>query len=278
MHSRISRLGLVLAPLAGAGCFDFSQTQDGSSMDGGSGGNAGSFCARMAPPSPTPGSYYCDDFDTGNFQAFWAPEQSQGSVAVDSVVSDSPPFSMAANSSEVMSGSPPRAVVKLGFPNFANSHVNIDVSFDMNVEKIDPTTSPPGKVIAFQLLYGPVDPNNFNQIAFNLVTNSAGDGVVAQVEENAPSPDGGDGYNLIGPFVVYPKVNGWTHVEIAIDILDPVGPGNTISVSLDGQTNQNALAVPLKGQQPRIELGIAGTPIPALPWSIRYDNFVAKLQ
>jgi hypothetical protein len=234
----------------------------------------------MMPASPMAGTYYCDDFDNGNFQPFWSVEMSNGSVRVDSVDSNSAPYSMSANSGAVAAGAaPPRAVSKLGFPNFTNSRVKLDVSFDMNVAKFDQTTTPAsGKVIAFQLLYGPVDPNNFNQIAFNLVTNSAGNGVVAQVEENAPSPDGGDGYNVIGPFVAYPKVNGWSHVEIIIDILDPVGMGNNITVSIDGATNENALQVPLKGQEPRMELGIAGTPVPAQGWSIRYDNFVATLQ
>jgi hypothetical protein len=178
-----------------------------------------------------------------------------------------------------VAGPSPTAFAELGFAAYENSPVNVDISFDMDIEQFDPTTSPvSGRVSAFQLLYGPVDPNNFNQIDFTLVTNSAGNGVVAQIEENAASPDGGDSYNLIGPFFTHPMVNGWTHVEIVIDILVPVGPGNTISVILDGQTNLDLLMVPLKGGQPRIELGIVGTPIPALPWSIRYDNFVAKLK
>jgi hypothetical protein len=295
----IALLGVSLALPMVAGCFDFSSTANGGGPPGGpdSGGTSdssgsdsggtgegsaaddgggGSFCSMQTAPAM--GQFFCDDFDTGQPQPFWTVDQSNGSISVDDLVFRSMPDSMAAKAGAVVAGgAAQRAVAKLAFPKYANSMVNIDVSFDMYVDQHDPATMPtPGKVTAFQLLYGPQDPNNFNQVAFNIVTTSTG--VSAQVEENAPSPDGGDGYNLIGPYVVYPKVKNWTHVEIVIDILQPNGSGNSITVSLDGQANHSPLVVPLKGGQPRTELGIATGQVPAQPWTIRYDNFVAKLQ
>jgi hypothetical protein len=289
---------LAVACAAGAGCFNTGALSNGSSggdagadaravgdatspapLDGSSGGDSpdssAPFCESLSP-APT----FCDDFDEGDSGSFATWDQviqsSLGSVSRSTTFAYSAPYSMLAQTSAVSSGTYAEADVLKEFATFAQQGVSISMSFEMNLQAWDSSTS--GQIIAAEVIFKNSS-TQFNQIVLNL--DSLGtSGVSAQIAENAQGADGGEaGYNSY-PLDSHPATQSWTKVEIDLSIPSYQGStSNTVSVKLDGQTvlASQALSVSIQGGIPWVHLGIGYVATPATPWIVYYDNFVADI-
>ncbi len=230
-----------------------------------------SFCAQHAGPP----AIFCDDFDGASLGQKWPSlEQTNGTASNDaqSAVSGSSSFLSFANAVPV--GGSVRAVGTLSFPNLSSASVGLRFAFKMRVDQFDTTAG--AKNIVFDFLYGPQ--GDFNQIVLNLVSTESA--VSVQVAENAQKlGDTTSDYAQHGPFITKPTVGQWLKVGIALDVVNPVGKGNRLRVTLDDRTELDTeLQLALKGETPRVELGVGwvDNSKATQPWAIRYDDFLVE--
>jgi hypothetical protein len=229
------------------------------------------FCQKhVGPPA-----VFCDDFDVDAFGSKWpAVEQTNGTAKDDNMAFLSSPNSLLSLANAVPMGGGVRSVGSIGFPALKSTKVGLRISFSIRVDQFDATSG--AKNIVFDFLYGPV--NDFNQIVVNLVSTETA--VSVQVAENAqkvgsPTSD----YAPHGPFTTKPALGQWMKVAIDLDILNPVGLGNNLRVRLDDQVQLDTqLQVALKGDTPRIELGVGwvDSSKPTQAWAVRYDDFLVE--
>jgi hypothetical protein len=230
------------------------------------------FCAQHSGPP----AVFCDDFDGEVLGTKWPlVEQTNGSARNDSAASISAPSSLLSIASPVGVRGSVRAVGVVSFASLSTTKVGLRISFSMRVDQFDPTSG--AKNIIFDFLYGPL--SDFNQIVLNLVSTETA--VSVQVAENAQKlSDGTSMYEQYGPFEIKPTIGQWMKVAIDIDIINPQGAGNTLRVRLDDQTAlQTSLKLPLKGDKPRLELGVGWVDSETKPtqtWAVRYDDFLVE--
>jgi hypothetical protein len=262
-RSRLAVLSL-LGVLGGCSLvLDFDATSSQPDTSG------AAFCGKHTQ-APTE---FCDDFDGEALGMKWPlVEEMNGTARADATAFTSSPNSLLSTAAGVMPNSRVRGVGIITFSKLKDRSIGLRISFNMRVEQFDAT--PGAKNIAFDFLYGPNA--DFNQIVLNLV--STGSAVSVQVAENAQKVgDTTSQYQQYGPFTIKPTVGQWMKVEMDIDINQPVGLGNKLSVRLDGQNAvETQLAIPLKGDTPRMELGLGWVDATAAtqPWAVRYDDFL----
>jgi hypothetical protein len=277
------------------GCFDFGSVSNGggsssggtgssgsgsssssSSSSGGSGSGGGSFCANQ--PSTTT---FCDDFDEPSWMGNWDQVfQQNGSVTVDGLAmpaAPSTPNSLLAQTSAAVAGVYTEADALKEFSQFQGKPIQITATFEMNIQTWDTMSS--GLCIAFEVIFKTSD-SQFNQIVVNLRSLGTA-GVTAQIAENAQGADGGiEPGGASVPFADHPPTQTWAKVEVDLLIANPTGTGgNTVSVKLNDmpEITAQALNLPLQGGPPVFHLGLGYVQAPAMPWAIRYDNFVVSI-
>ncbi|HEY2512699.1 MAG TPA: hypothetical protein VGI39_17650 [Polyangiaceae bacterium] len=290
---------LLLGVSASAlGCFNFGSVSGGTPNDAGSqpsggdgsvatsgdGGASGTgFCATLAAPTQSATKRFCDDFDdySGSSADNWDQTIAQnGTVNVDKLAQFSKPASLLTETGAAAPGVQAEADVLRAFSDFTGNGIAISISFEMNIETWDPSSS--AQIIAFEVIFKN-STAQFNQLVMNLNSQGTG-GVTAQIAENSTGADGGEnGYNSY-PFSGHPVTKTWTKVEVDINVPNPTGSqSNSITVKLDGKTqiSAQALQIPLQGGTPYVHLGIGyvGTApsTAAAPWTVHYDNFVADI-
>lgn len=244
---------------------------DATSEQANEGAGTGSYCAQH----PVPPAVFCDDFDGQPLGVKWPNvEQTNGSATTDGGAAVSGSSSLLSIGNAVPVNGGVRAVGTLSLPNLTSRAIGLRVSFKMRVDQFDATSG--ARNIAFAFLYGPQ--GDFNQIVLNLVSTESA--VSVQVAENAqklgsPTSD----YAQHGPFITKPTPGQWLKVGVAIDIVNPVGAGNKIRVTLDDKTELDTeLQLPLKGETPRLELGVGwvDSSKATQPWAVRYDDFLVE--
>lgn len=240
---------------------DFDAASSEPSL-GGSG-----FCMKHAGPP----AVFCDDFDVDALGTKWpAVEQKNGSAKNDSGASTSAPNSLLSIASPVGVGGSVRAAAVLNLAKLKSTKVGLRISFNLRVEQFDATSGATN--VAFAFLYGPLV--DYNQVVLNLVSNESAASL--RVVEYAPVTAG---YALHGPFTTKPAVGQWMKVQIDIDIVNPVGSGNALRVRLnDAVELDTQLQVPLKGDVPRLELGVSWVESlkATQTWAVRYDDFLVE--
>ena len=229
-----------------------------------------SFCGEhLSPPA-----VFCDDFDEQPLGTKWpAVEQSNASVQNDSGAALSPPSSLLSVAQPSSPGNPVRSVGSVAFPSMSSAKVGLRISFALRVDKFDPTSG--AECVLFSFLYGPED--DFNQVALDLVSTETA--VSLQLTELAEKLGEASDYAEHGPFTIKPSAGEWTNVAIDIDVNAPMSTGNTVRVSVDGHKQlDTSLMLPLKGETPRLELGIGwvDTTKPTQGWTVRYDDFLVE--
>ncbi len=169
------------------------------------------------------------------------------------------------------SGVSSEADVLKQFQLYAQKGVSITMTFAMNVQSWDSSTS--GQIIAAEVIFKN-SPSVFNQIVLNLGSLGTS-GVSGQIAENAQLSDGGTPYNNY-PLAKHPVTKAWTNVEIDFSIPDYSGSSsNTVTVKLDGQTvlDTQPLGIPIQAGVPWVHLGIGYVETSQAPWIVNYDNF-----
>ncbi len=265
---RAQATGLGAALLLLQGCslaLDFDATQAHS------GPEASGFCrAHVAPPA-----VFCDDFDELALTTKWPTvEQENGSASNDGGAALSAPNSLLSIASPAAAGENVRALGGIAFPRLASSRVGLRVSFALRVEQFDSTRD--ANSVVFDFLYGP--PDDYNELVLALVsTETAVSLQVVEISEQVGEDEGR--YVQHGPFVTKPGLGRWMRVAIDVDINEVVGQGNAVRVTLDGHRElDTALELPLKGDTPRLELGVGwvDTAGPTQTWAVRYDDFLVE--
>jgi len=266
------RLAQMLA--LGAGCvlsqacslaLDFDATHAESSATG------RGFCRdHVSPPA-----VFCDDFDGLPLGRNWAAiEEHNGRAQIDGGAAFSAPNSLLSIADPAAAGATVRALGATGFPKLASTRVGLRISFALRVDEFDAANG--ANNVVFDLVYGP--PGDINEIELNLVSTETA--VSLQMSEVAQT-DGEDDsqYAQHGPFVTKPPLGEWTKVEIDVDINNVIGLGNTLRVAIDDhQELDTSLSLPLKGDTPRVELGVGwvDTSRPTQTWAVRFDDFLVE--
>jgi hypothetical protein len=276
---------LVLSACAGyAGCFDTAALMSGNgSSDAGShgGGDAGQSGGGTTPfcQSLSPSATFCDDFDEEDGGTFLKWDKvgvdPQGSVSLDGNLFFSSADSMVAQTGALASGVSSEADLLKEFQQYAQEPISITMTFEMNVQAWDTSTS--GQIIAAEVIFVN-SPTQYNQIVLNLNSIGAG-GVSGQIAENAELEDGGTPYNNY-PLQSHPGTKTWTPVEIDLSVHDFSGSmSNVVTVKLGQQTvlDTQALGIPLQGGVPWIHLGIGYVGASTTPWIVNYDNFAVTI-
>jgi len=265
-----SRLALVsvLAILACGGCsltLDFDATSKKVKHEP-------TFCSKHS----TPPAIFCDDFDADAFGTKWPKvEVMNGSVDQNSGSATSQPNALLSIANPVGITGRVRAVGSVSFPDLNSTKVGLRISFNMSVDQFDHAIG--AKANVFDFIYGSV--TDFNQVILVLV--STGDAYSVMLAENPQKVgDPNNLYHEYGPFTFKPPVDQWTKVAIDLDITNPTGDGNTVRVSLDDQSQlDTALLYPLKGETPRLELGVGWVDTEMMSsqtWAVRYDDFLVE--
>jgi len=230
------------------------------------------FCVNHAGPP----AVFCDDFDAGPLGAKWEKlEQVNGSAANDSGAATSAPNSFLSVVSPVGMGGRVRSVGTVLFPAISSTRVGLRISFNLRVDQFDATVG--AENVIFDFLYGPI--NDFNQVQLKLV--STGSAVTIALAEGSETVGSGKppDYAEHGSFKTKPLIGQWLNVQVDIDIGNPTGLGNTVRLRRDGQAELDfPLDFPLKGDTPRIELGIGYVKSvePTQTWAVRYDDFLVE--
>lgn len=233
---------------------------------------APTFCAQhLGPPA-----VFCDDFDAEALGTKWpALEQLNGSAANDSEAATSAPNSFLSVASPIGAGGRVRSVGTVTFPTISSRRVGLRISLNLRIDQFDPTVGAENVVFAF--LYGKV--NDLNQVQLKLVsTGSAVTIAAAEGAETVGSAEPPD-YAEHGSFKTKPVVGEWLNVQVDVDIVDPVGLGNHVRLRRDGLPELDfPLDFPLKGETPRVELGIGyvKSEQPTQSWAVRYDDFLVE--
>jgi hypothetical protein len=230
------------------------------------------FCAAHS----TPPAIFCDDFDAEPLGTKWPKvEVLNGEATNDGEAATSEPNSLLSVANPVGVTGRVRAVSGISFPNLNSTKVGLRISFNLRVDKFDPAIG--AKTNVFDFIYGPV--TDFNQVVVVLI--STGDAVSMMLAENPQKVgDPNNLYHEYGPFTVKPALGQWTKVAVDLDIANPLGDGNTVRVALDEQSQlDTALLYPLKGETPRLELGVGWVDSEMMStqtWQIRYDDFLVE--
>jgi hypothetical protein len=258
-----------LASIAGSGCslaLDFDATSSKPIS------HALTFCAAHQ----TPPAIFCDDFDAEPLGTKWPKvEEMNGTATNDASASTSAPNSFLSAASPVGTTGRVRAVSTVSFPTLTSTKVGLRISFNLRVDQFDATVG--AKTNVFDFVYGPV--TDFNQVVLVLV--STGTGVSVLLAENPQKVgDANILYHEYGPFPVRPVLEQWMKVAIDLDITSPLASGNVVRVALDDQGQlDTALVYPLKGETPRLELGVGWVDSDSMPtqaWAVRYDDFFVE--
>jgi hypothetical protein len=234
----------------------------------------GGFCASQSP-APT----LCDDFDEYQTMTLskWDQEiQTVGSVGLTTIAPWSKPNAMSAQTGIAAVGQYPEADVLKAFTDLMGKNILIKASFEMNIQQWDQNTT--GRIIAFEVIFKNSSAQ-YNQVVINLLSLGTG-GVSAQVAENAYGADGGTIGYFSYPFPDHPATNGWTKVEVSINVPNASGSqSNTVSVSVGGmpEIQGQALQIPIQGGTPTVHLGIGFVQTPATAWAVQYDDFLLNI-
>jgi hypothetical protein len=259
----------LLAACAGSGC---SVALDFDSLAMKPATHEPTFCAAHS----TPPAIFCDDFDADALGKKWPKlEVMNGEVTNDAVASTSAPDSLLSIADPVGMTGRVRAVSTVSFPNLNSTKVGLRISFNLRVDQFDSAIG--AKTNVFDFVYGPV--TDFNQVILVLI--STGDTVSVMLAENPQKVgDPNNLYHEYGPFTVKLALQQWTKVAVDLDITSPLGPGNTVRLALDDQLQlDTALLYPLKGETPRLELGVGWVDSEMMStqsWAIRYDDFLVE--
>ena len=230
------------------------------------------FCAAHL----TPPAIFCDDFDAEPLETKWPKiEVMNGAISNDSGASTSAPNSLLSVASPVGVTGGVRAVSSVSFPDVTSTKVGLRISFNLRVDQFDSTVG--AKTNVFDFIYGPV--TDFNQVIVVLVsTGSAFSVLLAENPQTVGSPN--NLYHEYGPFPLRPALKEWTKVALDLDITNPFGSGNAVTFSLDDQVQLDSpLLYPLKGETPRLELGVGWVDSETMPtqtWAVRYDDFLVE--
>jgi len=266
-----SRLALVslLASTTGSGCslaLDFDSTSKVPPAA------QPTFCAdHLTPPA-----IFCDDFDADPLVPKWSKvEEVNGAAAHDAGASTSAPDSFLSVADPVGKTGRVRSVATVNFTDLNSTKVGLRISFNLLVDQFDATVG--AKTNIFDFVYGPT--TDFNQVVLVLV--SAGSAVSLMLAENPQTVgDPNTLYHEYGPFPVRPTPEQWMKVAIDLDITNPLGTGNSVRVTLDDQLELDSkLVYPLKGETPRLELGVGWVDSDTMPtqtWAVRYDDFLVE--
>ena len=268
MRSR-SALVKLLAAIACSGCslaldFDSTSKQPVKPQP--------TFCGEHS----TPPAIFCDDFDAEPLGTKWLKvERVNGEATNDTGAATSAPNSLLSVADPVGVTGKVRAVSTVGFLELSSTKVGLRISFNMRVDQFDSAIG--AKTNVFDFLYGSI--TDFNQVL--VVLQSTGSEVSVTLAENPQKPpEPNNLYQEYGPFPVRPVQGQWMKVALDIDILNPIGPGNSVRFALDDQMQlDTALLYPFKGQTPRLELGVGWVDSEAMPsqtWAIRYDDFLVE--
>lgn len=244
---------------------DFDQTSEKA----GQGKSTGAFCAQHAQVTVA----FCDDFDGQPLGTKWpSVEQANGTATNDTQAAVSGTSSFLSIANAVPANAGVRAVGAVSFGNLKAQAVGLRISFKVRVDQFDATSG--AKNTIFDFLYGPM--SDYNQIVVNLVSTETA--VSIQVAENAQKAgETTSEYALHGPFVTKPTIGQWMKVDLNLDITAPIGSGNRLRVLLDDkQELDTTLQIALKGDTPRMELGVGwvDTSKPTQAWAVRYDDFL----
>ena len=264
------RLALVklAVPVACSGCslaLDFDSTSNQPVKQQ-------TFCAEHN----TPPAIFCDDFDAAPLGTKWPKvEVMNGEATNDKGAATSAPNSLLSVANPVGVTGRVRAVSTVGFPDVNSAKVGLRISFNLRVDQFDSAIG--AKTNVFDFIYGSV--TDFNQVALVLI--STGSAVSVLLAENPQKVgDPNNLYHEYGPFPIRPALGQWTKVAVDLDILNPFGTGNAVRVALDDQMQLDAaLFYPLKGETPRLELGVGWVDSEMMPtqtWAIRYDDFLVE--
>ncbi|HEX2674013.1 MAG TPA: hypothetical protein VHM25_24220, partial [Polyangiaceae bacterium] len=242
---------------------------DKTSEKAGQGVSTGAFCAQHEQVTVA----FCDDFDGPPLGTKWpSVEQANGTVTNDAQAAVSGTSSLLSIANAVPVGAGVRAVGTKSFANLNAQPVGLRISFKVRVDQFDATSG--AKNTIFDFLYGPM--GDYNQIVVNLVSTETA--VSIQVAENAQKAGSATSdYALHGPFDTKPTIGQWMKVDLNLDITQPIGTGNRLRVLLDDkQELDTTLQLPLKGDTPRVELGVGwvDSSKPTQSWAVRYDDFL----
>jgi hypothetical protein len=267
-----SRVGLlaVLGVLGASGC---SLALDFDSLGSEPVKRRPTFCEAHS----TPPAIFCDDFDAEAIGTKWPKiEVMNGEVDNDAdAAATSKPNSLLSIANPVGVTGRVRAVSGVSFPDVNSTKIGLRISFNLRVDQFDSAIG--AKTNVFDFIYGPV--TDFNQVALVLV--STGDTFSVMLAEN-PQTVGqpNNSYHEYGPFSVKPALGAWTRVALDLDITNPFGSGNTVRLALDDQVQlDTALLYDLKGETPRLELGVGWVDSELMAtqtWAVRYDDFLVE--
>lgn len=265
---RSTFVGTVLLASTLGACslaLDFDKTSEKA----GQGRSTAAFCAQHEQVTVA----FCDDFDGQPLGTKWpSVEQANGTATNDAQAAVSGTSSFLSIANAVPANAGVRAVGTISFANLKAQAVGLRISFKVRVDQFDTTSG--AKNTIFDFLYGPM--GDYNQIVVNLVSTETA--VSIQVAENAQKAGAATSdYALHGPFVTKPTIGQWMKVDLNLDITMPVGSGNRLRVLLDDkQELDTTLQLPLKGDTPRLELGVGwvDTSKPTQAWAVRYDDFL----
>ncbi len=234
-----------------------------------------SFACDKVGPTPL----FCADFETKSIEANWSmidisPGDTNGSVDIDdkdAVAGEKSMFALL-NAGTYTEKDAPEAAASKTFADFANKNVRLLISFDMKVDKFDPTED--ARVTAFQFLFG-CNENDYNQLVLSLA--STGDDVSLVFRENSSKGGNTPTYDVHGDL----GLRKWAHVNMEFDIRNAKGAGNSGLIDVDGEKIfDNELALPLQGGTPCAQFGevwVDTTTPDVKEWQIRFDNVVVHL-
>jgi hypothetical protein len=222
---------------------------------------------------------FCDDFDTRAPDKTWTMVIVEPGNAGGYVKAEDNDDALSAPKSLLVSVpgkfdkgvSYAASALQRTFASYTGMHIRVNVAFDMRVEKFDSLAY--ARIIAFQFLYG--DATSYNQLVYAL--ESREDSIVSQFSESvgpAPKSRAGDFENL-------PDLDEWVHVEFELNVANPEGGGNRVTLTVDDvKLFDNELELYLRGGEPRMELGIpwVDSSKATEPWRIRYDNVLVNIE
>jgi hypothetical protein len=230
------------------------------------------FCAAHS----TPPAIFCDDFDAEALGTKWPKvDVLNGAVTNDADAATSSPNSLLSVADPVGVTGRVRAASTISFPSVNSTKIGLRISFNLRVDQFDPAIG--AKANIFDFIYGPV--TDFNQVIVVLI--STGDTFSVMLAENPQKVgDANNLYHEYGPFTFKPALRQWTKVALDLDITNPLGSGNTVRLSLDDELQlDTALLYPLKGETPRLELGVGWVDSEMMStqtWAVRYDDFLVE--
>lgn len=224
----------------------------------------------------TPPAIFCDDFDADAIGTKWPKvEVMNGEITNDKGPATSKPNALLSTAAPVGVTGRVRAVSGVSFPDVNSTKIGLRISFNIRVDQFD--TAIGAKANVFDFIYGPV--TDFNQVALVLV--STGDTFSVLLAENPQTVgEPNNKYHEYGPFTFKPTLGQWTNVALNLDITNPFGEGNTVRLALDDELQlDTALLYPLKGETPRLELGVGWVDSELMAtntWEVRYDDFLVE--